>query len=183
MFEAMEREGLYPPELKLEAGVIFTVVLRNTPVYGPETARWLKQFEPLDLSGNQKRLLAYAREHDGTFTSRAYQRLAGVDLYTASKDIKELIRKGVARLTEKGGRIYRVSEPGTQIPPPIPDEFHKLEPILREKGHLKNEDIRRCLGVSRLQATRIAQRLVDQGFLNKEGQRRWTRYVATPKAK
>ncbi len=52
MFEAMEREGLYPPELKLEADVIFTVVLRNTPVYGPETARWLKQFEPLALSGN-----------------------------------------------------------------------------------------------------------------------------------
>ncbi|MFQ5594008.1 MAG: ATP-binding protein [Anaerolineae bacterium] len=73
MFDVMEGEGLYPPELRWEADVIFTVVLRNTPVYSVETLRWLRQFEPLDLSGNQKRLLAYAREHDGTFTSRAYQ--------------------------------------------------------------------------------------------------------------
>ena len=182
MFEAMESEGLYPPELKLEADVIFTVVLRNAPVYGPETARWLKQFEPLALSGNQKRLLAYAREHDGAFTSRAYQRLVSVDLYTASRDIKDLIRKDVVRLTKKGGRVYRVSEPAAQMPSEIPNELQMLEPLLREKGYIKNKDIRRQLGVSRLQATRIAQRLVDQGFLDKEGQRRWTRYVPTQKA-
>ncbi len=105
-----------------------------------------------------------------------------MDLYTASRDIKDLIRKGVVRLTKKGGRVYRVSEPAAQMPSEIPNELQMLEPLLREKGYIKNKDIRRQLGVSRLQATRIAQRLVDQGFLDKEGQRRWTRYVPTQRA-
>ena len=115
MFEAMEREGLYPPELSLEAEVIFTVTLRNTPVYTPETLHWLEQFEPLGLSGDQKRLLAYAREHDGTFTSRAYQKLVGVDLYAASRDIKDLIRKGIVHLPHKGGRVYELISPRTSL--------------------------------------------------------------------
>ena len=71
MFEAMEPEGLYPPGLCLDADAIFSVTLRNTPIYGQQTIRWLAQFEPLRLSGNQKRLLAYAKAHGGRFTSRA----------------------------------------------------------------------------------------------------------------
>ena len=115
MFEVMEREGLYPPEFRLEADVVFTVVLHNTPVYDLETARWLRRFEPLGLSGDQKRLLAYAKEHSDTFTSRAYQKLVGVDIYTASRDIKDLIRKGIAHVRKKGGRIYEILEPGAPV--------------------------------------------------------------------
>jgi len=102
VFEVMERERLNPPESRMEAGAIFTVILRNTPVYPPETFRWLKQFEEYDLNPNQKRLLAYA--HGGQFTSRSYQKLVGVDLYTASRDIKDLIRKGIVRIRKKGGQ-------------------------------------------------------------------------------
>ena len=176
MFEAMEREGLYPPNLRLEADAIFTVTLRNTPVYSLETARWLKQFEPLGLSGNQKRLLAYAKEHDGAFTSRAYQRLAGVDIYEASRDIKDLIRKGIVRLMKKGGRIYEIcalqaTEDGNK-----PTEFAALEPALSRHGFVKNADIRAALNVTARQANRIARRLEGLGWLHREGERRGTRY-------
>ena len=78
MFEAMEGQGLYPPDLRLEADAIFIVTLKNTPVYSPDTLRWLAQFEVLKLNGDQKRLLAYAREHGLTFTSRAYQKLVAL---------------------------------------------------------------------------------------------------------
>lgn len=177
MFEVMEQEGLYPPEFRLEADVIFTVVLRNTPVYSPETRRWLLQFEPLGLSGNQKRLLAYAREHDGTFTSRAYQKLVGVDIYTASQDIKDLIRKGVARRTKKGGRVYRIVELSAPPPSPVTEEFVKIEPVLQQKGFVQNKDIREIFRVSRLQAWRLLQRLVALGLLKLEGKGRNARYV------
>ena len=176
MFEAMEREGLYPPNLRLEADAIFTVTLRNTPVYSLETARWLKQFEPLGLSGNQKRLLAYAKEHDSAFTSRAYQRLTGVDIYEASRDIKDLIRKGIVRLMKKGGRIYEIralqaTEDGNK-----PTEFAALEPALSRYGFVKNADIRAALNVTARQANRIARRLEGLGWLRREGERRGTRY-------
>jgi len=177
MFEVMEREGLYPPEFRIEAEVIFTVVLRNTPVYGPETLKWLRQFEPLGLSGNQKRLLVYAREREDTFTSRTHQKLAGVDIYTASRDIKDLIRKGVARRMKKGGRVYRIVEPSAPPPPLVTEEFVRIEPIMLQKGSVQNKDVREVFGISRLQAWRLLQRLVALGLLKQEGRGRGTRYV------
>ena len=175
MFEVMEREGLRPPEFSLEGGC-FVVTLRSEPVYRPETMQWLKQFDSLDLSRNQLRLLAYAYEHGGRFTSRAYQKLVGVDIYTASRDIKELIRKGIVRRTKPRGRVYEIVVPSSR-PKEKPPELMALEPILREKGYIKNEDIRRVLGVNLARARDIASRLVALGWLEPQGERRWRRYV------
>jgi ATP-dependent DNA helicase RecG len=177
MFEAMEREGLYPPELRLEADAIFTVTLKNTPVYSMETVHWLAQFEPLELSGNQKRLLAYAKEHGYTFTSRAYQHLTGVDLYTASQDIKDLIRKGIVQLPRKGGRVYKLLSTSAQPVVEKPPEYIALESVITAKEYVKNEDIRQALGVSLPQANRIARRLVIMGWLHPQGEKRGRRYV------
>ena len=181
MHEVMEKEGLKPPEFLLEAGSIFTVILRNTPIYPPETIKWLKQFEKYDLTPNQKRLLAYAHAHDGKFTSRAYQKLVGVDIYAASKDIKDLIRKGIVRLTKKGGRIYEVIAGGKEMKVEFPPELVALEPILRQKGYIKNEDIRKVLNLSIPQAKRIALKLVNLGFLTPKGEKRGRKYVPGPK--
>jgi len=178
MFDVMEREGLKPPEFRMEAGAIFTVILHNTPVYSPETIQWLKQFEAYSLNPNQKRLLAYAHAHGGRFTNRAYQKLVGIDLYTASRDIKDLIRKGIARLTKPKGRVYEAIPGGTKAAVEKPPELVALQPILRQKGFLKNEDIRQVLGLSISQARRLAKRLVDLGFLTPEGEKRGRRYVA-----
>ena len=179
MFFVMEREGLYPPELLLLAEAIFTVTLKNTPVYSLETLRWLAQLESLSLSGNQKRLLAYAKEHGNAFTSRAYQKLASVDLYTASREIKDLIRKGIVRLPKKGGRVYLLSSPNAPSSGSKPEEYLALEPVLTAKGDVRNEDIRFALGVSRRQAARVAQRLVELGWLFPVGSRRGRRYLPT----
>mgnify|MGYP005836619841 CR=1 FL=1 len=176
MFEVMEREGLKPPEFHMGAGAIFTVILRNTPVYPPETLHWLKQFEAYSLSANQKRLLAYAHAHGGSFTSRAYQKLVGVDLYTASNDIKALIRRGLVRITRKGSRIYRIVE-SSEREVSLPATFMKLEPLLDARGYVKNEDVRRILGVSRAQAKRLLQDWVATGLLILRGEGRGARYV------
>jgi len=176
MFEVMEREGLRPPEFNLEGGVIFTVTLRNVVVYPPETIRWLHQFEDWELTANQKRLLAYAHAHGGKFTSRNYQKLVGVDIYTASRDIKELVRKGIARLTRRGGRVYEIITPGEHLPP-LPEEFADLGRILKEKGYLTSADVQRVRGVSRTTAWRLLTHLVQLGILVQEGKRRNVRYV------
>ncbi len=181
MFEVMEREGLRPPEFHLEGGR-FVVTLYSTPIYRPETMRWLRRFEGQGLTRNQIRLLAYAYEHGGRFTSRAYQKLVGVDIYTASRDIKDLIRRGIVRLTRPRGRVYElIPEPG-KVPREKPPELIALEPILHEKGYVKNEDVRRAFGVSRIQALRLLQHLAELGFLKKEGKGRGARYVAVQNA-
>jgi len=177
MHEVMEKEGLKSPEFRLEAGSIFTVVLYNTPVYSPETLQWLKQFETYELSPNQKRLLAYAHAHGGTFTSRAFQKLVGVDLYTASRDIKDLIRKGIVRLTKKGGRVYKVMEKVLPKTTTLPEDFVKMIPRLKKKGFLQNKDIREVLGLSRIQAYRRLNEWVSEGLLLKKNKGRGAKYV------
>lgn len=177
MFEAMEHQGLYPPELQMEADAIFTVTLKNSPIYSMETLRWLAQFDLYALNGDQKRLLAYAKEHDNTFTSRAYQGLTRVDLYGASRDIRDLVRKGIVRLPQKGGRTYEVVVGPSQAGPDKPSEYDALEPLLRAKGYVKNADIRQVFGTSLRQATRVAERLVESGWLRPEGERRGRRYL------
>ncbi len=176
MFDAMEREGLCPPEFEIEAEAVFTVTLKNEPIYSRETVRWLQELVPLQLTANQKRLLAYAREHGNTFTSRSYQRLAGVDIYSASRDIKDLIRKGVVKMPKKGGRIYEVVSRvgGSQDKP---TEYVAIEDLLRERGWVRNEDFRSRLGLSTYKASQVARNLVATGWLRPEGPRKTRRYM------
>lgn len=174
MFEEMQRGGLHPPELDIIGGGTFLVRLRNEPIYDADTLVWLRRFEQDDLTGDQIRLLAYARAHGGTFTSRAYQKMTGKDIYEASKDIKDLIRKGRARSQRKGGRVYELVS-GEQRPEP-PQDLAAILPILEGKGFVTNSDVREALGMGRREALRRLKAWVEQGWLRQEGTRRGTRY-------
>lgn len=175
MFNEMEQQGFYPPRFESVGGMNFEVVLRNQPVYGRETMEWLRRFDAHDLSGDQKRLLAYAHAHSNRFTSREYQKLSGLDLYGASNSIKDLIRKSIVHALEKGGRIYEVPD-APQMEVGMPDEMEQLLPLLQAKASISNEDIRGALGVSRASATRVANELVRTDWLERQGTGRWTRY-------
>lgn len=176
MFEEMERNGLYPPDLAIEAEALFTVRLRNQPVYTPEDLVWLDRYADRALIPNAKRILLYARAHGLAFTSRDYQEVCGIDLYTASREIKDLIRKGVVRLPQKGGRVYHILETAEVAPLPPPEQFSRLRPILKRQGFVTNRNIREALAVSRQQAYRVAQNLLELGLLRAEGRGRGTRY-------
>lgn len=175
MFSVMESEGFYPPRFDDIEEAYFRVTLRNEPVYDHETLEWLRQYDNIDLTGDQKRLLAYARSHGLRFTSRDYQKLAGLDLYSASTSIKTLVRKGVVRSTGKGSRIYEVVEVSKAVVE-LPAVLKQLLPILHEKVEISNEDIRDSLRVSRSVAGRLATELWQEGWLDRSGERRWTRY-------
>ena len=176
MFAEMEREGFYPPRFDDIGGVSFQVALRNQPVYNQATLKWLQRFKNFSLSGDQKRLLAYAHSHGGRFTSRDYQKLAGLDIYGASNSIKDLIRKWVARSIGKGSRIYEIVEL-TASPSAVPDELERLLPLLHHKGSIRNKDVCRALSTKPKTATRLLDRLVLEGWLDRVGERRGTRYV------
>lgn len=176
MFEVMEREGLHPPALAIEGGC-FVVTLGSTPIYRPQTMHWLQRYDGQGLSRNQLRLLAYAYEHGGRFTSRAYQKLVGVDIYTASRDIKDLMRRNLVRLPRPRGRVYEIITEPEKVPRQKPPELLALEPILREKGFIKNEDIRQVLGVNDVKARKVAHKLVTLGWLAPKGEKRGRYYV------
>jgi len=113
-------------------------------------------------------------EDDGTVFG---QKLVSVDLYTASRDIRDLMRRGIVRLTKPKGRVYEVIAEPEKAVAEIPSGLAKLRPVLEQKGFVKNSDIQKALGVSPVQAQLIARRLVLKDWLEPIGEKRGRRYV------
>lgn len=170
MFDEMERAGYYPPRFEAIGEGVVQVTLRNEPVYDRAMLEWLSKFKEVDLTGDQKRMLAYARSHGGNFTSRNYQDVIRTDIYGASTAIKDMIRKGVVRSLEKGSRIYEVQEP-LAAQADMPSELAQLLPVLQRKGHLTNADIRETLGLTKISAARLLHELVASQLLTGTGKR------------
>jgi ATP-dependent DNA helicase RecG len=175
MFDEMERAGYNPPEIDLDGSSRLHVVLRNEVVFDAETLQWLSRYDGEGLSRDQRRLLAWGHSHGGAFTSREYQKLVGTDIYGASRDIKDLIRRGLAVSDKKGGRIYRILE--SAAPSAVPQDLEPLLVLLRENGFIKNADVRRALGISREHATELLNGWSGDKWLQREGQGRGTRYL------
>jgi len=130
------------------------------------------------LARDQRRLLAWAHSHGGTFTSREYQKLAHTDIYGASRDIKDLIRRGLVGSEKKGGRVYRVIERATLVA--VPEDLRPLTETLRTCGFIKNSDVRSVLGVNRRRALVLLTEWVDNRWLTREGNRKATKYFPGP---
>ncbi len=109
MFQEMETHGLNPPELSAE-GFVFSVTLRNAPIYDEATLRWLNQFRTSQINLRQRRLLAYAYCHGKTFSTMEYERIAEVDRDTAYRDIRAMVKNGVVAPLKPKSRSYRIIE-------------------------------------------------------------------------
>jgi len=179
MFDEMERAGCNPPEIDLDGSSRLHVTLRNEVVFDAETVAWLERYGDVGLTRDQRRLLAWAHSHGGAFTSREYQKLVHTDIYGASRDIKDLIRRGLAVSDKKGGRVYRVIE--TALPVVVPQELEPVLDALHARGFLRNADVRQALGVERERARDLLRVWVEDHWLRREGERKGTKYFPGPR--
>ena len=109
MYQEMETYGLNPPELTAE-GFIFSVTLRNAPIYDETTLRWLNQFGTTEINVRQRRILAFAYCHGKTFSTTEYERLTEVDRDTAYRDIRALVKSNIVAPLKPKSRSYRIIE-------------------------------------------------------------------------
>ena len=109
IYQEMETYGLHPPEFAVE-GFVFTVTLRNAPVYDEATLRWLSQFANNQVNMRQRRVLAYAYCHGKTFSTAEYERIAEVDRDTAYRDIRLMVKNGIVAPLKPKSRSYRIVE-------------------------------------------------------------------------
>jgi len=177
MFDEMEKNGLYAPKLEIVADSLFSVTLENQPMYSVDDMEWLEQFEEADLNPNQKRMLLFAQAHGGSFTNRDWQKVCGVDIYTASRDMKEMVRKRCLVHPQKGGRVYHIIYPSEKKKTKFPEGYGTIEEILNKQGYVTNQNIQKTLKVPRFRAVRIAKRLIDMGLVELAGKGRGAKYV------
>ena len=109
MFQEMDHYGLRPPEFSTE-GFIFTVTLRNTPIFDEATLRWLNQFGTTTTNPRQRRLLVYAHSHGKSFSTTDYQRVAEVDRDTAYREIRTMVKLGIVEPIRPKSRTYKIIE-------------------------------------------------------------------------
>ncbi|MEA3431657.1 MAG: ATP-binding protein, partial [candidate division WOR-3 bacterium] len=102
MFEEMEKNGLYPPEIKIVADSLFSVALKNQPMYSVEDMEWLRQFDNLNLNPDQKRMLLFTRAHSGSFTSKNWQKVCDVVYIRRQKRLKKWLEKALSDYPKKG---------------------------------------------------------------------------------
>lgn len=151
-------------------------------LYDLQTQHWLQQFADYPLNQRQRRILAYARQHGNTFTNRAYQKVSEVDRDLAYREIQEMVRLGiVARPSGRYSRTYSIVEASAS--PPIPSELIAITDMLSGQGYVVNKDLRAAWGVSRFVAWKRVKKLVEEGFLRREGETNRTRYYLTDRSK
>lgn len=178
MFAEMEASMLRHPTFEF-ADSVFRITLRNEPMFVGPSPEWNALVGSLPVSVAQRRVLAARPEG---FTNEDFRRLNDVDRDEAYRQIRELVTSGVLTAAESPGRgaVYhlapdlRASKLFLESHLPTLREYFGRSPVL------KNEDYRRLFEATRYEAARDLRRLVEDGYLRREGERRGARYLPGP---
>jgi len=178
IFEEMEESFLHVPELRVENGAFF-VTLRNEPIFSGPDPEWQHIIDTLRLSTAQKRvLLAYPNG----FTNEDYRRVNQVDRDQAYREIQEMVTQGVEQAPKAHGRgaVYRISLELRTKREFLVGRIPGLRTYFSQRGFLKNADYRTIFGVERDIAKKELRQLMDEGYLQLQGERRGAYYVPGP---
>jgi ATP-dependent DNA helicase RecG len=178
MFEEMEDSFLRSPELVVENGE-FRVALSNEPVFVGPSPDWQRLIQDLGLSASQKRILL---SHPDGFSNEDYRALNKVDRDQAYREIQEMVEQGILLPPEAHGRgaVYKLTPNLHEARAFLAKRLPALRAHLAREGSLKNADYRTLFETTRFAALRELKRLVTDGYLKLEGDRRGARYVAGP---
>jgi len=175
MFEEMEESLLKHPEFSLEEAQ-FCVTLGNEPIFAGPTAEWQAMVSQLNLSVSQKRVLL---AHPGGFSNEDYRALNHVDRDQAYREIQEMVAAGIVAPPSSAGRgaVYRPASELVQTRKWLESRVPRLQTFFASNDRLTNTDYRELFGVTRYVAVRELRRLVDEGILTSEGERRGAHYL------
>lgn len=170
MQDGMRLELLEEPEFE-EGEDWFAVTLRLRGQVSTSERAWLAELERQGrLRSDDRLLLLLALRERRISNSRAREAL-GVDSVEARGRLRRLRDAGLLEQHGTRGRAYYT--PGV-IGPDRTAQAIVLDAARR--GPLTNAAVRALTGLERLPALRLLQRLVSEGELVQEGQRRATRY-------
>ncbi len=180
MFDETEAVLLKLPVFEEKDGS-FGAVLFNTPIFDGVGPEWHQIVDQLPLSPSQKRILLLRPEG---FTNRDYREVNhDTDRDQAYREIQEMVSLGVLVAPEKAGRgaRYRLAPEVLQAKRWLEARIPVLRRFLAEHQSLKNADYRKMFEVARYRAVTELRRLVEEGYLVLEGEKRGARYRLGPR--
>jgi len=174
-FDEMQRSFLRDPEFRVAASE-FAVTLRNEPIFTGPSVEWQRIVQELPLSAAQKRILLARPEG---FSSGDYQTINRVDRDQAYREIQEMVGLGVIAPAQARGRgaVYQVAPDLREARAFLQARVPRLRDHFRRRPYLKNADYRELFDLTREAAKRELRRLVEEGYLRMEGERRGAHYL------
>jgi ATP-dependent DNA helicase RecG len=89
--------GLPDPEFAEMSGAVVVIFRKTKPIK--------KSIEVLEVNARRRRAVEYVRQK-GKITNLGYAKLVGVSRRTATRDLVELVEKGILRQIGKGRGSY-----------------------------------------------------------------------------
>jgi ATP-dependent DNA helicase RecG len=179
MIDAMRRLNLEPPRFQ-DRRASFLVTFRSHTLMGPEAIAWLNRFADRPLTDRQRLALVYLRYNE-QLTNSDYQRLNHVDPVTASRELRGLVQSGlVEQHSTRRWAYYTLSSAAKTETGPVPlSDEERIIAYLREHGSINNAECRDLLGADARRVNYVLQKMLAEGVLQQQGERRWARYALT----
>lgn len=180
---AMREAGLAPPLLR-DDGASFELCLMSHVLMSPEALAWLKQFDGVDLSPQEKLALAYLRVNNRLY-NRDYARLADCPSTEATRALRGLVDRGlIAMQSKRGGAYYMLP---AHVPPVMPELFgrvienedDRILNLARRKGSVRVLECITDLKMKRWKASKMIKSLVLKKKLTSHGAKRNRYYTLT----
>ncbi len=179
MEDDMVADLLQLPEFE-DDGSFFTVTLRLVGTVTPLERAWVRQLIDREQLDARSAPVVVQAARQGSITNSDVRALLGIDSVDARHVLQRLVVEGVfLQRGERAGTEYVVAA-SAGAPVHIHRSEEELVQIvlsLAEEGPITNALVRERTGLDRLAALRLIQRLVADGRLVQEGERRGTRYA------
>lgn len=168
MLGALRRAAMTPPRFD-DRRTAFRITFSNITLLDAEALDWLSHLKDEALSDNKRLALAFARRNS-TITSADYRRLALVDSREATKDLADLVARGL--LVQQGGRrwaFYALSpstdreDMGTKSRSRRADRREEILRLLVLEGPLGAREVASRTGLSVPNARRWLKILRNEG--------------------
>ena len=179
MVQSMLEAGLGRPDFR-DSLTSFQVALKNHTMMDDDAYRWLSSFAAYRLTDGQRIALVFAWR-TGKIANRDYQRLNSVTSVRATRDLRDLVNKGL--LVQHGTRgaafytLARVPIPRRRRPLQIGAPEEMILAHLRKHGRITNAEGRHLLGINDVFKMRqILRRMVRLELLLQRGRSKQDTY-------
>lgn len=183
MYAEMEDALLEPPEFE-ERTDSFLVRFHGRSVFAAEDRLWVSRFSQLGLDAHAKVALVYARRQ-GAVTNEGLRSLRHLNSAESRAVLQNLVARELLMPVGRGrGTRYVLGELALRERPSwnAAEQVRAVVAHARRTGAVANRDVRGLLGVDSTTARAMLELAVAQGFLERVGERRGTRYLPTRRA-
>jgi len=182
MIAEMRDAHLEPPRFSDDRSYFRVIFYRHTLLLSGEGIDWLNSVAAALLISDRQRLaLLYLRANE-RMTNSDYRRLHRVDSRVAARELQELVTLGAVEMRGvRGGAHYVLALPAAmprRVAEPPSSANEQVLAFVGRSGFITNGQCRELLGIaSRERVRRLLGRLVEEGRLQRVGERRGSRYV------